>query len=110
MESLRDKRVTVVGLGDSGFAAARLLIDQGARVTLNDARDGSKLGARVAELAHLGAQLDLGGHDAERLAQNDLIVVSPGVPQLPELSAAEARGVKLVSEIELASWFIESTV
>jgi UDP-N-acetylmuramoylalanine--D-glutamate ligase len=107
---LRNKRVTVVGLGESGLLAARLLLRLGARVTLNDARDAAALGARVAELAEAGARLDLGGHDAERLADNDLIVVSPGVPQLLELAAAEARGVKLVSEIELASWFVRGTV
>jgi UDP-N-acetylmuramoylalanine--D-glutamate ligase len=107
---LRDKRVTVVGLGQSGFAAARLLLRLGAHVTLNDARDESKLGPRVAELAGAGARLDLGGHDAQRLAANDLVVVSPGVPKLPELEVAEARGVKLVSEIELASWFVRGTV
>jgi UDP-N-acetylmuramoylalanine--D-glutamate ligase len=107
---LRDKRVTVVGLGESGLSSARLLLRRGAQVTLNDARDAATLGARVAELASAGAKLDLGGHDAARLADNDLIVVSPGVPSLAALDAAEARGVKLVSEVELASWFVQGTV
>jgi UDP-N-acetylmuramoylalanine--D-glutamate ligase len=107
---LSGARATVVGLGASGLAAARLLVARGARVTLNDARDADALGARVDEARALGAALDLGGHDPERLAQNDLIVVSPGVPRLPALDAAERRGVKLVSEIELASWFVQGTV
>jgi UDP-N-acetylmuramoylalanine--D-glutamate ligase len=107
---LQGKRVTVVGLGESGLAAARLLMQRGAHVTLNDARDAATLGARVLELASEGARLDLGEHDADRLAANDLIVISPGVPNLPALAAAEARGVKLVSEIELASWFVAGTV
>ncbi len=107
---LSGARVTVVGLGSSGLAAARLLVARGARVTVNDARDAHALGAKAAEARELGVELDLGGHDPERLAQNDLIVVSPGVPALPALDAAAQRGVKLVSEIELASWFVRGTV
>lgn len=107
---LSGARATVVGLGASGLAAARLLVARGAQVTVNDARDAAALGSKADEAAALGAALDLGGHDAERLAQNDLIVVSPGVPRLEALDAAERRGVKLVSEIELASWFVQGTV
>jgi UDP-N-acetylmuramoylalanine--D-glutamate ligase len=107
---LRGARVTVVGLGQSGLAAARLLHREGARVTLNDARHEEALGARASEARALGVTLDLGGHDADRLAQSDLIVVSPGVPKLAALDAAEARGVRIASEIELASWFVSAQV
>jgi UDP-N-acetylmuramoylalanine--D-glutamate ligase len=107
---LRGARVTVVGLGLSGLHAARLLLAHGARVTVNDARDEAALGERAQQARTLGAVLDLGGHDAERLSQNDLIVVSPGVPPLAALDAAEANGVRVVSEIELASWFVKGTV
>jgi UDP-N-acetylmuramoylalanine--D-glutamate ligase len=107
---LQGKRVAVVGLGESGIAAARLLLRQGARVTVNDARSAEQLGERARELQALGATLDLGGHDSDRLCQHELIVVSPGVPRLAELAAAEAAGVRIVSEIELASWFVQGTV
>jgi len=102
--------VTVVGLGLSGLRAARLLIEKGAHVTVNDARDASALGDRAKEAVALGATLDLGGHDAERLAQNDYIIVSPGVPPLEALSVAESRGVRIYSEVELASWFVKGSV
>jgi UDP-N-acetylmuramoylalanine--D-glutamate ligase len=107
---LQGKRVAVVGLGESGVASAHLLLRLGAQVTVNDARTAEQLGERVTELASLGAVLDLGSHDADRLSQHELIVVSPGVPALPALTQAERRGVKLVSEIELASWFVDATV
>jgi UDP-N-acetylmuramoylalanine--D-glutamate ligase len=107
---LQGARATVVGLGASGLAAARLLIARGAQVTINDARDAAALGAKADEARALGAALELGGHDAERLAEAQLIVVSPGVPALPALEAAETKGVKLVSEVELASWFLKSTL
>jgi UDP-N-acetylmuramoylalanine--D-glutamate ligase len=107
---LQGKRVAVVGLGESGIASAHLLLRLGAQVSVNDARSAEQLGERVLELATLGATLDLGGHDADRLAQHELIVVSPGVPALPALAEAERRGSQLVSEIELASWFVQATV
>jgi UDP-N-acetylmuramoylalanine--D-glutamate ligase len=107
---LHGTTATVVGLGASGLAAARLLVQQGARVTINDARTEAELTERVAQAHALGVALDLGGHDAARLAANDLIVVSPGVPQLAALREAEAKGIRVVSEIELASWFVKSTV
>ena len=107
---LQGKRVTVVGLGTSGLASVRLLARLGAQVTVNDAGSREALGDKARAAEELGASLDLGGHDPERLANNDLIVVSPGVPSLAALDHAEVRGVKVVSEIELASWFVKSTV
>jgi UDP-N-acetylmuramoylalanine--D-glutamate ligase len=107
---LSGARVTVVGLGLSGLRAARLLVTQGAQVTINDARDEAALGERAQEAKELGASLDLGSHDGDRLSQNDFIVVSPGVPPLEALAVAESRGVRIYSEIELASWFVRGTV
>ncbi len=107
---LSGARVTVVGLGASGLSAARLLHGRGAHVTINDARTSEALGARIDEAKAVGVTLNLGGHDAAALKQNDLIVVSPGVPSLPELMEAERHGVPIVSEIELASWFVQSKV
>jgi UDP-N-acetylmuramoylalanine--D-glutamate ligase len=107
MIDLDNKRVLVVGLGKSGLAAVRLLRSRGARVIGNDLRDD---GALRSELAALGAEAALGGHDEALFTSVDRIVVSPGVPPLAALSKAEAAGVPIASEIELASWFLESTV
>jgi UDP-N-acetylmuramoylalanine--D-glutamate ligase len=41
---------------------------------------------------------------------SELIVLSPGVPEIPELVAARAAGVAVTGEIEVASRFIESTI
>jgi len=103
-------RVTVVGLGASGLAAARLLKSKGGIVTINDARSAEALGTRAEEAMQAGIALSLGGHDAVALKQNDLLVVSPGVPNLPEIVEAEAHGVRVVSEIELASWFVKGRI
>ncbi|MEY4513196.1 MAG: hypothetical protein RLZZ450_5318 [Pseudomonadota bacterium] len=107
---LSGAQVAVVGLGRSGLAVVRLLVDQGAQVIVNDARSQAELGEIASEAELLGATLDLGGHDAARLSKCALVVVSPGVPRLPAFSELEQQGIPVVSEIELASWFIDSTV
>jgi UDP-N-acetylmuramoylalanine--D-glutamate ligase len=107
---LAGKKVLVVGLGKSGIAAARVLLARGARVVANDARQGDELAPEALGLAEQGALLALGGHDPAMFKAVDQIVVSPGVPQLPALTAAEQAGVPIASEIELASWFLEGTL
>jgi len=107
---LSGKNAMVIGLGLSGLAVVRFLADRGAHVRVNDKRDAAALGASASDAAALGAELVLGGHPDDAFEGLDLIVVSPGVPPLPQLEAAEARGVEVVSEIELAARFIEAPI
>jgi len=103
MESeLSGKRVVVVGLGASGVAAARLCLRRGARVVANDGKPREALSAEALALEGQGATLVAGGHKAARLDEADVVVVSPGVPPLPEVAAAEARGAAVWGEVELA--------
>ena len=93
----------VVGLGVSGEAAARFLVEQGARVAATDASGGDRLRALKTELERLGARVELGGHTAACLDGVEVVVLSPGVPPsaLP-VRLADERGVPVISEIELA--------
>ena len=101
--------VVVVGLGASGEAAALLARAKGANVTVTESRARAAVGAATAErLESRGITLVLGGHAGVDLVAADLVVVSPGVPNQPFLRDAERRGARLVSEIELASWFVEA--
>jgi UDP-N-acetylmuramoylalanine--D-glutamate ligase len=106
--SVKDRRVTVIGGGRSGLAAAALLVSRGARVTLADtaaAIDGAQ------QLTDLGVTLALGPHPAALLAESDLIVLSPGVPPGQE-AIVEARraGVPVIGEVELASRWIKGRI
>lgn len=107
--NLTGKRVLVVGLGRSGIAAARLCASSGATVTVNDAKPATAL---QAELAQLPPEIHpvLGGHPQEVFLGADLIVLSPGVPPLPVIEAARAKGIFVTGELELASWFIDATL
>jgi UDP-N-acetylmuramoylalanine--D-glutamate ligase len=108
---LRGARVVVVGAAKSGLALARFLLGEGARVVLSDARQAEALDPAVRELAGRGAVLELGGHREDTLASADLVAVSPGVPlALPPIAAARRRGVRVVAEVEVASWFLKGTL
>src|SRR5262245_27875076 len=102
------KRVTVVGAARSGIAAAALLAEKGAAVTLSEQR------ADVPEVEPLrgrGVTLELGGHRTETFTSADLIVMSPGVPPDQDaVAAARANRVPVVAEIEVASWWLQGRV
>ncbi len=106
-EAGRRERVAIIGLGASGEAAARLALVKGAKVHVTDSKSENPVAARGAALRALGADVRLGGHDSERIAGADTVVVSPGIPpEAPVLAALRARGVRWVSEPEFASRFI----
>ncbi len=93
----------VVGLARTGLAASLFASVYGATVTATDARPRSELEAEAQKLDAVGASLALGGHPQEVFLNQDLIVVSPGVPlDLPPLALARSRGIPVWSEIELA--------
>jgi UDP-N-acetylmuramoylalanine--D-glutamate ligase len=105
---LAGARVAVVGAGRSGLALSRFLLSRQASVLLTDTRGSEELGPDVAALGLQGVELQLGGHDISRLLDADLIAVSPGVPMSsPPLAEARRRGVRVVAEVEMASWFLK---
>ncbi|WP_410050382.1 NAD(P)-binding protein, partial [Actinomadura sp. HBU206391] len=92
----------VAGLGVSGLAAARVLAERGARVTIVDARDDEPRREQAAELERQGIMVRLG--DGETLpAGTEIVVTSPGWrPDAPLLTAAAEAGVQVLGEVELA--------
>jgi UDP-N-acetylmuramoylalanine--D-glutamate ligase len=107
--NLTGKRVVVVGLGRSGIAAARLCANHGAAVTVNDSKPIERLEAELAQIPTSIGRV-LGGHPAELFAGADIIVLSPGVPPMPQIEAARAKGAFVTGELELASWFVDATI
>jgi UDP-N-acetylmuramoylalanine--D-glutamate ligase len=106
--SVAGRRVVVVGAARSGVAAAELLQQKGARVTLSESRSTFDAASKLREA---GVALELGGHRSETLAGADLIVTSPGVPlDQPVFDAARAGGVETIGELELAFRWLRGRV
>jgi len=104
------KRVLVVGLGRTGEALCRFLLHQGASVTVSEKKKAEELGAKISSWKEQGIEVETGGHSQETFLKADLIVLSPGVPWLPELEAAKKQGIKIIAEIELASRFLKGKI
>jgi UDP-N-acetylmuramoylalanine--D-glutamate ligase len=108
---LKGKKVLVVGLGKSGFAAALFLRRRGAQVTVSEQRSEQALSEEIPSLLEAGIAVEAGGHGLLTFRRQDLIVVSPGVPlSTPELVQVRALGLPVIGELELAARFLQGEV
>jgi UDP-N-acetylmuramoylalanine--D-glutamate ligase len=106
---LRDMRVLMVGAARTGQATARFLASRGARVTLVDQADEGAFPNLREEMASVGVDVEFAAHREGQFLHADGIVLSPGVPpSLNVLRRARRRGVYVISEMELASWFLKA--
>jgi UDP-N-acetylmuramoylalanine--D-glutamate ligase len=110
MTNLSGKTVVIVGLGESGIAAAELARKRGAEVVATDSAPRDKLSAEACALADKGVRLEAGGHAAGLFRRAHLVVVSPGVPPLPVLEEARSAGVEVIGELEFASRFVTAPI
>lgn len=108
---LKNKRVLVVGLGRSGVASAFFVQDRGAKVTVSDEKSEAQLQNEIAALLDRGISIETGRHGERTFRDQDLIVVSPGVPvDQPQLQHARSLGIPVIGEVELAFRFLQGRV
>jgi len=93
------------------MAAAELLMRVGAHVRATDAQTTDAVRTASALLSARGVDVEVGRHTPRFLEGAEAVVVSPGVPEHAEpLQWALARGVPVLSEIELAFAFCPSSI
>jgi UDP-N-acetylmuramoylalanine--D-glutamate ligase len=96
---LKGKRITVLGGGLSGRAAATLARNKGAQVVLSDLR---------ADCPTLDGVENCMGEHPDGILETDILVVSPGVPaKVPAISRARAFGAEVTSELGFAARFLD---
>jgi len=99
--AVKDKKVLVLGLGVTGLSALRWLRGQGAVLSVADTREAPPSRSLVMEQMPEVA-VHLGALDAALLANQDLLVLSPGVPLAdPAIQQAMADGVEAIGDVEL---------
>ncbi|MFM6979126.1 MAG: NAD(P)-dependent oxidoreductase, partial [Methylophilaceae bacterium] len=102
---LKDKRVLVLGLGDTGLSALRWLHRQGARLSVADTRQ-TPPGVEALKIEMPEVKLHTGAFIEAVLKDAEIIVISPGVPKAePLVQAAIQRGVPVVGDVELFAQF-----
>ena len=101
---LNAKIVVILGAGESGVGAAILAQAKGAKVFVSDY--GTVKPSFQQELGEYKFEWEQGTHSMDRILEADLIVKSPGIPEkTPVMKAIREKGIKVVSEIELAGYF-----
>ena len=98
---LENKRVLVLGLGDTGLSALRWLSRQGALLAVADTRMAPP-GLQQLRMELPQVSVHLGPFEARAFDEADLIVSSPGVPLTePQIQNALKRGVAVIGDVEL---------
>jgi UDP-N-acetylmuramoylalanine--D-glutamate ligase len=105
LKKLKDfpySNVLVLGLAKSGTAAAKLLLENGCNVRVNDIQEKEE-NEKVRELKSMGAEIILGSHPIFVLDDMEIVVKNPGIPyDNPILLEAKKRDLPIITEIELA--------
>ena len=98
-----NKKILVLGLARSGVAAAKLLHQLGAFVTVNDGKHIDE-NPEAQELLEMGMHVVTGGHPIDLLDEGfSLIVKNPGIPYTnPILEHAIKRNIPILTEVEVA--------
>ncbi len=100
-EDIRQKKVTIIGIGISHLPLIEYLAGLGASVTACDKKSRADLGETAAHLEALGVTLKLGEDYLSDLC-GDIIFKTPGMrPDVPALLAAKEKGITVTTEMEV---------
>ncbi len=104
------RKITVLGAVRSGIGAAKLIKRLGGIPFISDFAPKEKLTEQIEAIEAAGIEYECGAH-SERAFDCAFIVTSPGVPSnsYPLFEAAK-RGIKVISEVELASRFCKGKI
>jgi UDP-N-acetylmuramoylalanine--D-glutamate ligase len=105
--NLKGKKVLIVGFGRTGEAVCTFLLQKGARIKISEQKTAEELGKNIHSWQEKGVVIESGGHQLQSFLESNLIIPSPGVPELQELEKAKKKGIPILSEIELASRFLK---
>ncbi|MDP3790596.1 MAG: UDP-N-acetylmuramoyl-L-alanine--D-glutamate ligase [Candidatus Omnitrophota bacterium] len=99
---MKNMKVTVIGLGNSGLNAALLLKDLGAEVRVTEAADNDGVRSSFNRLERKDVPCEIGGHTKGFMEGSSLVVVSPGVEDSSSaIKWANELKIPIISEMEL---------
>lgn len=97
------KKTVVLGLGHSGEAAATLLLEEGAHVTICESSQSGDIREKAARIQELGIKVILGEAADRDPSHYDLAVLSPGIdPATPLVRNVAEKNIPIIGELELA--------
>jgi len=108
--NIKGAKITVIGLGESGEAAALLGARLGANIFMSDGGSTPDILDRKKRLISQRITIEIGGH-TDKIYDAELWVLSPGIPQDASMVlTAKEKNIPVVSEIEFGSWFTQAPI
>ena len=98
-------KISILGGGKSGIAAAKLGRYMGAEIFISDSNDSIETIEKMRKFDY-----EAGTH-SKKVLDSDLVIISPGIPDsIPIITECKYENMHIVSEIEFASWFTTSPI
>jgi len=110
--NLEGKKVTIIGVGKSGMAAAKLVSHCKGKVKVSDQNPQDKVSEDFKSWVNKEKiPVEFGGHTKSFIQDSDLVVLSPGVRiDAQPVQWAREKNIPVISEIELASLFCSKPI
>jgi UDP-N-acetylmuramoylalanine--D-glutamate ligase len=104
-----EKKVVVLGAGESGMGAALLAKKKGYQVFVSEQNELSQ--ERQSTLQKQGIEWESGKHSPDAMKNAEWVVKSPGIPSdSPLVVNLKKKGLVIVSEIEFAAQYTPATL
>ena len=109
--SLEGRRIMVVGLSKTGISLIKFLVSRKAKVTVSDHKSAAELSDYLEQVEDLDIHYDLGGHTPKAMLNQELIILSPGIPsELKIFEYVKQNGVTITGDIEFTCHFIKEPI
>ena len=111
MKEIKNKKIVILGLSRSGYAAAILAYKKKASVFVSEILNNKEMRAKAKDLKKRGICVELGGHTDKFFKGVNFFVTSPGIKSNTfALDWARENKIEVFSEIEFASWFCPAPI
>ena len=101
------EKVLILGLSNSGIAAAECAVNKGYDVYITESKSigdiREEYRSRLEDLESKGIKIETGGHSEKFIVGAKFAVTSPGIPPKSDIfRRLNEKGIKIISEIEFA--------
>src|SRR5680860_1209932 len=103
-QDLKDKRITIMGLGlnQGGLGVARFLAKAGAKILITDLKTKEELEPSLENLKDFNIKYILGRHQEEDFINTDMVIQNPAVPHNSKyLKIARTHGIPIETNLGL---------
>ena len=108
---IKNKRITIIGLRESGFRSAKLANYLGGKIFGSDISESLEVSNNAMRLMtenHIPTET---GKHTKKIFETDFWIISPGIPKTSKIILeAKTKGIPIYSELEFASWYTKSPI